>query len=502
MTRCQLLQNILYWLIFMRTLWFYFCYFFRKNTNSGIFAFLLFFKSCARNLFLFYIIFLFVFSSILYSQSIPQNSAPINSTTPPTEPTAQEWKERVEQLEKQVRLLTDEVVELKKGLAVQQQATESISQNKDRQLYIYDDLIAQFEKEAPQNQLLGFYHQLIHTQAFIGGYLDIQVQEDDHENSHDWAFNDTAVLAVQWRTSWDETFAMQGELRLTQDKLYIAHAYFSATFQSWLALKAGILRVPYGRYNLNYIPPSLDLANIPISHQYIIPTTWSVPGISIFGQLNNGWLGYEVMLSPGLGSSRFDPKLGNQNAGWDWDNTSWDTKQITGRLELTPPFKLDTFAFLAGVSGLAGSDLNTHTTGYWGIATDIFLQIGPFTAIGDHDKIVAQAEWMQIDRFSKSYDSEMAYAMRGYYTEVSYSFFFESWREAVPFFTPETSLGAVVRWEFVNIHTRRISNSNYRIFTMGVFFRAIQPTILRLEYSRDLDDSSWDRIVASFATYF
>lgn len=446
----------------------------------------------------------FYFCCSILCQSVPSPSPPQEPALSPTQPLlplppistpSQNLPDRVEQLEKQVRMLTAEVVELRKVLAVQHQMTEKISQSTGNTPYRYDELIAQLEKEAPQNRLLSFYHQLIHAQAWIGGYLDVQVQQEES----DWELGDSSIVAIQWRTSWNETFAMQGELALTQDEVKISHAYFTTTLQSWLAFKTGILRVPFGRYNLNSTPPSLDFASIPLSHQYTIPQVWSAPGISVFGQMNSGVLSYELMLSSGLDESRFDPTTGNHDAGWELDHTSWNTSQISGRIEFVPPWKLDTFAFSTGISGIVGFE--HHDEGYWGMAVDVFLQLGPFTAIGDHDRIIFQGEWMMMESFSSSPNPSALTQMDGYYGQASYSFFLESWREAASFFTPETALGAMIRYELLD-SKQSLHINNLRHYTMGIFFRVFEPTVLRLEYSRSLDDADWDRWLASFATFF
>ena len=88
----------------------------------------------------------------------------------------EDLKARIKQLEVQVHHLTEEVLQLRESLRVQEKITERYAQEKPvAQATLYDGLIESFKKEKPENELYSFYRRLIHSHVWLGGYLDVKL---------------------------------------------------------------------------------------------------------------------------------------------------------------------------------------------------------------------------------------------------------------------------------------------------------------------------------------
>lgn len=423
---------------------------------------------------------------------------------------------RVKQLEIQVQQLTDELLYLRKALRAQEKLSEKLVQNREnRQDLLYDDVIASYQEQQQDNLLFSFYRRLIHSHIWLGGYLSLNVEK--RESVSEQSILDLSSFAVAMRSSLHERISICGEIHFSiPQEWQISHAYVVCSLNSLLNFKAGVVRIPFGRYNSTYAPPGEQLVSIPDVNNYIIPTIWSEPGISLFGNYNSlPWftLNYEFLVSKGLGENGFNVESGNRDARQNLHRDNNNDVQWTTRIEIIPEFGIDVVGFAVAVSGVIGQYAARQDNQFLGGAIDGLLNLGYFTLIGDHDRIMVLGEYahMYIERdfLTRQQFPETVPRMWGYYIELQYQFFPEVWRYKAIFFDDESSFALTFRYEHTDLDTRYRGASQLddrRIYTLGVNFRPIRESVFKIEYSwiyEHLHQWSWNnRLLLSFATYF
>ena len=421
-------------------------------------------------------------------------------------------KARVRQLEIQVRELTEEVIRLRTALQTQEKFSEKLTKEK-KQEALFDELIESYKQQEKDN-LYNFYRKIIHSHIWLGGYVELKVES--RESRKDLDLFDLSHCALSFRSSLNEFISIQGEINFSkEDEIFISHAYGIFSFDSIMSLKAGVIRVPFGKYNSIYSPPSQKLGSLPQLNEYIIPSIWSDPGISIFGKYEFAFpltLSYEILVSSGFRETAFHREIGNQDARREFHRDNNEDLQWSARLEFVPRINVDTFALYFGVSGLIGQYDERKNNEYRGIAFDWFFQFGPFSLIGDHDsirfigeyaKMTAEADFKQMQLFPNTTTQ-----MMGYYFQLDYCFFPESWRD-FDIFNSESKFAIVFRYEYIDLEHTKTGGSigdDREIYTLGFNFRPIRQSVFRLEYSWILEkfpkNNMNNRFLASFASFF
>jgi hypothetical protein len=424
---------------------------------------------------------------------------------------------RVQQLESQVRQLTDEVVQLRSALRAQQKLTEQLSQAQSpRQDKLYDESIASFREEQNENSLYRFYRQLIHSHLWLGGYLAFQAEA--RESTAEQSILALSRLGFTWRATLNEHLSCHGEIYLhDDDKLQLAHSYLLLSLSKSCSVKAGVVRIPFGRYNALYSPPATELGSLPRVDEWLIPTVWAEPGVSLFGQyelLPMLQMSYETVVSTGLGEGGFNPETGNRKArqGRFSDNNS--DLEWSARLELIPKLGLDVFSLYAGFSGIIGRYDEAKNNSYGGWAFDWFLRIGSFSLLGEEDRLVFSGEWarMEAERDAQIVQKypDTARHTYGYYLELQYHFFPEAWRDTFFLFGDESRFVLALRYDQLDLDTEKRGASRLddaTVYTVGCNFHPLAQTVLRVEYNwiREWVAQQWawnNRVLVSVATHF
>lgn len=422
----------------------------------------------------------------------------------------EDMKARVEQLELQVRNLTDEVVRLRHALHTQQQLTEELSDRPGPER-IYDDVIESFRKERGEDDFAtAFYRQLIHSHIWLGGYIEVKIEET--ESTEDPDLFDLSSLALTFRSSLTDYLSIHGEISLSEENdAEVHHGYLLVSLDPLVNFKGGVIRVPWGKYNGMYSPPSQKLGSVPLVDRYIVPSVWGDPGVSLFGQFTamGFTVSYEALMSNGLGEDGFSPEDGNVEARQGIRRDGNHEPQWSGRLEFVPRLNVEVFSCYFGLSGIIGQ--YDRSDEFRGWAIDGFVQIGPFNLIGDHDRMSVTGEYAGITA-ERGPERLLEYPdtvgkMGGYYVEFHYRFFPESWRDTFFLFGDESAFGLSFRHERMDMDTPEITRlKSPRIYTVGFDFYPISQTVVRVEYSWIREHvGSWEwnnRVQASFATHF
>ena len=80
-------------------------------------------------------------------------------------------------------------------------------------------------------------------------------------------------------------------------------AYVDFLIEKPINFRAGVLLIPFGKFNLDHFDPRRDFTDRPVVARRIVPTTWSDLGFSLFGLLSLGSSAhatYEVQVVNGL----------------------------------------------------------------------------------------------------------------------------------------------------------------------------------------------------------
>lgn len=422
---------------------------------------------------------------------------------------------KIEELEKKINLLSEEVGNLRETIQTQQKVIEKNSQKITRKVPVYEEIIKELEENSTDYSNSTFYYlKILNSHLQIGGYAELTFETEDDEDA-EFTFSH---FALRIRSTMNEWLSFHGEIAIDEDTdLELSYAHLNFSLHSSFNIKAGLILVPFGQYNSFYPPPGNELTSIPLMAEFLIPTIWAEPGVSIFGQFSDiGPLAftYEFLISNGLGEGGFDFEKGNRDARQDFNVENNGDKQLSGRIGVLPQISLLPFAISLGVSGALGEFDDKGNNQYFGFGVDGNVKIGAFSLIGDHDYIEVLGEYAQFDierdaRIVQLFPGTSSF-MTGYYLQLNYIFFPEAWREQAFFLGEESQFAFAFRYENLDLDTSNRGASlldDQRIYTFGINFRPIYKSVFKIEYNRIRafvnGEENWsNRLLASFSTYF
>ncbi len=277
-------------------------------------------------------------------------------------------------------------------------------------------------------------------------------------------------------------------------------------------IKAGALLVPFGRFNTLHDAPLRDLTDRPLVSRHIIPSTWTDSGVGIYGAWDMFGVGfdYDIILSNGLdddfSSTPGGAFRGSRNS-LRVDNN--DSKMIIGRFGIRPDFDFFDVTYF-GLSFGWGKydDENKQNMVMFGF--DWTVKKGDFELIGEY-------ALYDLERSPREVALGAPGGAEGFYAQVNYHFFPDSWRGINQFFTEESTFTLVFR--IGNMDTddsatgidRNTRGDGFRDdtwrYTIGLNFRPIEKTVITVEYQfwdevSGIPSAENDRFVISFATSF
>jgi hypothetical protein len=249
-------------------------------------------------------------------------------------------------------------------------------------------------------------------------------------------------------------------------------------------LRAGLILVPVGKFNLLHDSPLNDLTDRPLVSRLIIPTTWTEAGAGIYGTLYPGRtakIDYELYAFNGFAlraaDTTFSVNDGLRNARGFQRTDNNNNKGIVGRVAVSP--------FLGAEIGLSGAHSSYDTNDSRNLslyAIDWTFQRGPFELIGE-------AALARISGNTVGATIGPA-GMRGYYVQGNYHFLPAVLKRWAPrHFTDASTFTAVVRWDDVDTdtddRTLTATGGNTRDLqrlTLGLNFRPIEDTVIKFDY--------------------
>ena len=288
-------------------------------------------------------------------------------------------------------------------------------------------------------------------------------------------------------------------------------------------LRAGIILLPLGKFNLLHDSPLNELSDRPLVATAIIPSTLSEAGAGFYGTFYPSRLSkldYEVYVTQGFngytteGMPVITAESGLRDArqrvstvddGLDNNNG----KAVVGRIAFSPILGIE-----IGASGYRGTydPASKRPLSIW--AVDWTLQRGPFQLIGEAAWSYAQDNHLNLDG-TLAFDPTpglppgtlLPRRSNGFYVQGNYHFMPDALRRWAPtFFTEASTFTAVLRWDQINTNSEIAASAAERL-TLGLNFRPIQDTAFKIDYQFNYEDGKNNRIrndglVLSVATYF
>lgn len=296
---------------------------------------------------------------------------------------------------------------------------------------------------------------------------------------------------------------------LTNNYILVEYAEIEITPIDEFNLKAGLLLVPFGRYNLNHDDIFWDLGDRPFVARQVVPTAFDQPGIGIFGTFNQVpyfAFNYQLQVTQGL-TDNFTNNDGSRNARQSFRRDNNGNKAIWARLGITPQFDEMGLDFMTGDFGFSynyqevGPD-NTQSTR--GTAVDGALTFKVMDRFG----IDVTGEWARI-WINRESSSTRPNGLWAYFADVLFKFdpFPESWRGST--FGRNPYIGLIFRFEQCDLnddHVGTAANDDRIAFTVGLSFRPISKFVVRTEFKHQQslrrDDGDEMSLVTSISIGF
>ena len=260
-------------------------------------------------------------------------------------------------------------------------------------------------------------------------------------------------------------------------------------------LRAGILLMPVGKFNLLHDSPLNDLPDRPMVDRLVIPSTWFESGAGIYGTLYPTALSkvdYELYAVNGMGCNAQGGSItdtsGLRNCRGSVSRDNNDNKGVVARVAFSPRLGVEIAGstYYSQYSNKDAAVVNNQNNNVGIYAIDWTLQRGPLELIGE-------AAWSRITGNQGTTPATIGPdGMFGYYIQANYHFMPEFLKKLAPsHFSDASTFTAVVRWETVDTDTGNktmtatgaLSNQrDLQRLTLGLNFRPIEDTVLKLSY--------------------
>ncbi|MGH7164549.1 MAG: hypothetical protein ACREIS_03365 [Nitrospiraceae bacterium] len=361
--------------------------------------------------------------------------------------------------------------------------------------------------------------------AIVGGYMDIQYRtqaKGSIENGYGGTSNNfdqqrfvpfIYADVTEYVKIASEIEIEHGVRETDSSEISLEFATIDYLIKEPINIRAGIILMPIGKFNLLHDSPLNDLTDRPLVSQLIIPTTMAETGAGIYGTFYPGRLSkldYEFYFTTGPcgydtdGTPRVNEQNGTRNSrqrkcptedGFDINNG----KAVVGRLAYSPMLGVE----VAG-SGYYGNSAPSFSSAYNPLsilAIDWTLQRGPLELIGE-------AAWAYARNNSRAIPgSTFAGApaagglitnqtgnnslgippqrMNGFYIQANYHFMPEWLTRLSPKrFGEGSTLTAVIRYDRVNTNLDNSSGGfgDLEQISFGLNYRPIEDAVFKMSY--------------------
>lgn len=370
------------------------------------------------------------------------------------------------------------------------------------------------ERKGEENISLGFGStgsgKLIYAKPFlsapkamVGGYADVMynnLSRQNLDNPSRNSFGQQRMVPFIYADITDHVkFATEIEIerggsnapQTNDGSMQIEFAQIDYLVKEAINIRAGILLMPVGKFNLLHDSPLNDLVDRPMVSRIVIPSTWYESGAGFYGTLypsSQSKLDYEIYAVNGMSSQAgaiTDRGVRDARGSVSCDRD--DNKAVVGRVAFSPRLGIEVAG--SGYHGAYKQAAGNVGAGRISLfALDWTLQRGPFELIGE-------SAWARISNNNATGATGNGIGpagMQGYYIQGNYHFmpdFLKKW--APSHFSNASTFTAVVRWERVDTDTdNRTRNAPNTIgnrrelerLTLGLNFRPIEDVVFKFDW--------------------
>ena len=392
--------------------------------------------------------------------------------------------------------------------------------------------------------------------AIVGGYFDIQyrshrkgvIETGGFGNGTTNGFDQQRFVPFIYADITEQVkFAAELEIEhgireVSDNEISLEFAHIDYLVNEPFNIRAGIMLIPIGKFNLLHDSPLNDLTDRPLVSQFVIPSTMSETGAGFYGTFYPGRtskLDYELYVTTGPcgynkdGSPRVSEGSGTKDSrqrkcesadGLDINNG----KAVSGRVAFSPMLGVE----VAG-SSYFGNQSPTSYNPLSITAIDWTLQRGPFELIGEAAWAYARGNSRAIPGATTVGPPPVAIPpgtllsgvntfnplaappqrMQGFYLQGNYHFMPAILTRLSPKrFGEGSTFTAVIRYDRVNLNMDNRGENQGRLeqISFGLNYRPVEDTVFKISYqympmafnpntSQRIHDSAF---VLSAATYF
>lgn len=266
-------------------------------------------------------------------------------------------------------------------------------------------------------------------------------------------------------------------------------------------VRGGLLLSPLGRFNLVHDSPVNDLTDRPLVDLDILPSTFSEPGVGVFGTFYpsaRSLLSYELYLVNGFTSGIVTAQGVRVRKGVGLSETDNNFgKSVVGRVALSPFLGLEVGASMHQGRYASADAVFSGTERLTIAALDATWQRGPLELLGEYGRVKADLPAAVV---LAGADGEQ----QGYYVQANYHF----GHGLVP---PKASsvFTAVARWDEVDF-ARNATGDLAQRFTTGLNWRPVEDAALKADFQWNWRTAAGSsnrgpadrRVRVSMASYF
>jgi hypothetical protein len=247
-----------------------------------------------------------------------------------------------------------------------------------------------------------------------------------------------------------------------------------------LNLRAGVILVPVGTFNVRHDAPTRELADRPIAYTTIVPSTWFESGAGAFGTipfLDSHEVNYEIYVVNGLDAQIRDG-LGYRAArGSHFEDNNLD-KAVVGRLAYSPALGNEIgFSAYSGAYDHQGRRANL-------LNLDGGLTWGPFEVLGETVLGFNDAGYVEGFPAGSTANTRDAIPTRmwGFYLQGNWHFQIAPLWRLLPENLQDAAFTLALRYEGKDTDLAYHSaQGDQRRLTLGLNFRPIQQVVWKLD---------------------
>lgn len=377
--------------------------------------------------------------------------------------------QRVEELEKKVQVLTDEVQNAKAGYEI----IPTVGETK----YGLSPAASKVYR--------------VHKGVSLGGYGEMLYSNYASEDQSGAPSGKSNILdfvrqIVYVGYRFTDKFLLNSEIEFehgSTDKggsVSVEFAYLDYLHKDLLNFRAGMMLIPMGLVNEMHEPTTFLSSRRPLTERYILPSTWRENGFGIFGANDN--ISYRLYVVNGFDASGFTAEKGLRDGRQSGASALANDFGITGRLDYTGVTGL-----VAGVSTYTGqaSQNMSNTLGKIDSLTSIVDIHADYRIAGFQFRwLTAYAHINEAGQLSSALglvgDQGIGSDMLGFYGEVGY--------DVLHHRSSEQKLLPFVRYESVDTQYRVAGgftsngSNDQEVYTFGLTYLPIVNIALKADY--------------------